>query len=118
MNKTSLFVTVALVLMCTGPIATAQTYGNVGPRRADTTDPNSIPGGWARSQRGYNDFARQREYNAYARGDATVGYSRRSMRMRGPAEPDPAFGAQRNTALFLQNAFNPWAATSRSAGPR
>jgi hypothetical protein len=108
----TLALTAALVLACGAAAANAQSYGNTGPARADTTDPNSAPVGASRERRS------ESELNAFARGNRRYRTSRKAVRARpvasrpAEAKPDPAIAAQRNTALFLRDAMMPWAAAS------
>ena len=112
MREATLALTAALVLVCGGAAANAQSYGNTGPARADTTDPNSAP---ASSWREPGSGA---ELNAFARGDRRYRTSRSTSRARqvssrpAAAKPDPAIAAQRDTALFMRDAMMPGAAAS------
>jgi hypothetical protein len=103
-----------LMLVCGAPTATAQSYGATGPARADTTDPNSCADTCA--ARGVTSGSQ-----AYARGDYRM--SRAAPRRAAAPQPQPfaqpapqidqkAMEAQRNTALLLAHAMNPWAATA------
>jgi hypothetical protein len=108
----------ALMLVCGAPAATAQSYGATGPARADTTDPNSAP--TRARQAGFTSGSQ-----AYARGDRRTsrGAARRAAAPRPQpfAQPAPqmdkkAMEAQRNTALLMAHAMNPWAASQPAAG--
>jgi hypothetical protein len=118
MTGNGILVPIAVLMISFGvPAATAQSYGAMGPARADTRDPNSAPtGGWRQSR-----FAS--ESDIYARGKRPYRMSRTPVRHRSvarapAAKPDPAIEAQRNTALFLRDAFNPWMATSSKPARR
>jgi len=103
----------ALMLVCGGSAAVAQSYGNTSPARADTTDPNSTPSRTTGS-RGSEPRA-----DVDARGHRGARVSHRAVRHRDAvssteAKPDPALQAQRDTAMFMGAAMNPWQADSNA----
>ena len=95
----------ALMMVCGSAAATAQSYGQAGPGRANITDP-----GWR--QPGFIADSN------YARGTRSHRVARVAARPRTASKPDPALAAQRNTALLLAHAMNPWGATSSSPAGR
>jgi hypothetical protein len=114
MQRKTFALVAALMLACGGSAALAQSIGNTGPARADTTDPNSAPGR-GMTHRGFDTRA-----DVYARGKRSARVSHRAVRHRvarapAAAKPDPAIEAQRNTALLLSDAMHPWAPTATTA---
>jgi hypothetical protein len=105
-RKEKLTLITALMLVCGSAAATAQSFGPTGPGRANFPDP-----GWR--QPGFIADSN------YARGKRSHRVARVAARPRAgqvAAKPDPALAAQRNTALLMRDAMNPWGATSTPTG--
>jgi hypothetical protein len=111
MRTKKLALVTTLTLVCGPPTAMAQSYGATGPARADTRDPNSAP------MRSLGEQFFTSESRVYARGQRGHRGPRATARTSA-AKPDPALAAQRNTALLMRDAMNPWGTTSSPPAKR
>jgi hypothetical protein len=98
----------ALLWVCGSAAATAQSYGPTGPGRANIPDP-----GWRQP-----GFIADSNYARGKRSHRVTRVAARPQAGQAAAKPDPAFAAQRNTALLMRDAMNTWGATSSTPAGR